>query len=387
MKQFDDELIDLVPAKPQAAPSATVAATVQPAPQQQAAAQAAPAPQPQAAPASRMEVDDIDIPHQQHQPQQGGSKAAASKEEAADFAGEEVDWGDAEIMKRGDGLDRIRPEKKSDKVIRLALLPFLGRPHGCRTHFVATREGKRQYVCMGRNEGTPPRIAFIPGLCCKHLDEEGRYHCISLALQYTNSDPDVLDPRSGNYAKGYSGPIEFKIGFLDLSRPNFRSVTNLIEEGASIYDYDLVMVLNGNKYEFHIKARTPRWRTSPELAKAVEEACHPFVQDGGRKLYRRLGKRLSILEWKALLSGLAAGAARPTWTPWTTYKEPMDRKYLDARTLVDGGYLQEANRQFFHPLGLALALEDGALRVWDCRDDPEGICFADGLPLRARPPT
>ncbi len=62
----------------------------------------------------------------------------------------------------------------------------------------------------------------------------------------------------------------------------------------------------------------------------------------------------------------------------------MDRKYLDARTLVDGGYLQEANRQFFHPLGLALALEDGALRVWDCRDDPEGICFADGLPLRAK---
>jgi hypothetical protein len=251
-----------------------------------------------------VEPDDIDIPHQ-HQ-QQGGSKAA-SKEE--DFTGEEIEWGDSEVMKRGDGLERIRPEKKSDKVIRLALLPFLGKqPHGCRTHFVATKDGKRQYVCLGKNEGVPPRVVFMPGICCKHLDEEGRYHVINLALQYTNSDPNVLDPRSGNYAKGYNGPIEFKIGFVDLSRPNFRSVTNLIEEGASIYDYDLVMVLNGNKYEFHIKSRTPRWKTTPELMKEVEDACQPYVQDGGRKLYRRLGKRISLLEWKALLSGLAAGA-------------------------------------------------------------------------------
>jgi len=309
MKQFnDDELIDLVPAKPaaaQAPPAASQNTQPAPAPQAPPPAPPPPAPPPQPAAQARpvVEPDDIDIPHQR-QPQGG---RAASKEE--DFSGEEIEWGDSEVMKRGDGLERIRPEKKSDKVIRLALLPFLGKPHGCRTHFVATREGKRQYVCIGRTEGVPPRTVFIPGLCCKHLDEEGRYHLINLALQYTNSDPNVLDPRSGNYAKGYNGPIEFKVGFVDLSRPNFRSVTNLIEEGASIYDYDLVMVLNGNKYEFHIKSRTPRWKSTPELAKAVEEACQPFVQDGGRKLYRRLGKRTSLLEWKALLSGLAAGAA------------------------------------------------------------------------------
>ena len=311
MKQFsDDELIDLVPAKPpaaaQAVPAAAQSAQPAPAPQAPPPAPLPPAPQPQPAAQARavVEPDDIDIPHQR-QPQ--GGKAMASKEE--DFSGEEVDWGDSEVMKRGDGLERIRPEKKSDKVIRLALLPFLGKPHGTRTHFVATREGKRQYICIGRTEGVPPRLIFTPGLCCKHLDEEGRYHLINLALQYTNSDSNVLDPRSGNYAKGYNGPIEFKVGFVDLSRPNFRSISNLIEEGASIYDYDLVMVLNGNKYEFHIKSRTPRWRSTPELTKAVEEACQPFVQDGGRKLYRRLGKQTSLLEWKALLSGLAAGAA------------------------------------------------------------------------------
>jgi len=334
MKQTfnDDELIDLVPAKPMQEAATTVttpAPTVQstqpaPAPAQAPPppppppAQPAQAPQPQPAaapPANRIEPDDIDIPHQQHQQQGGSSKAAASKDE--DFIGEEVEWGDSEVMKRGDGLERIRPEKKSDKVIRLALLSFLGKPHGCRTHFVATREGKRQYVCIGKTEGVPPRTVFMPGICCKQLDEEGRYHLINLALQYTNTNtfPDgtpVLDQRNGNYGskqRPYDGPIEFKIGFVDLSRPNFRSITNLIEEGGSIYDYDLVMVLNVNKYEFHIKSRTPRWRSTPELIKAVEEACQPFIQDGGRKLYRRLGKRMSPLEWKALLSGLATGAA------------------------------------------------------------------------------
>jgi hypothetical protein len=53
-------------------------------------------------------------------------------------------------------------------------------------------------------------------------------------------------------------------------------------------------------------------------------------------------------------------------------------KYLDAQTFRDDGYLQEANRGFFHPLGLALELSsDGTLRVWDCRDDAEGIRFSD----------
>lgn len=46
------------------------------------------------------------------------------------------------------------------------------------------------------------------------------------------------------------------------------------------------------------------------------------------------------------------------------------------------GYLQEVNRQFFHPLGLALEVhvnQDGSMRlsgVWDCREDPEGVYYA-----------
>ncbi len=51
--------------------------------------------------------------------------------------------------------------------------------------------------------------------------------------------------------------------------------------------------------------------------------------------------------------------------------------YMDGAAFRDEGYLQEANRQFFHPLGLALELDQktGTLKVWDYRDDPEGITF------------
>jgi hypothetical protein len=56
-------------------------------------------------------------------------------------------------------------------------------------------------------------------------------------------------------------------------------------------------------------------------------------------------------------------------------------KYLSTDELRDGGYLQEVNRCFLHPLGLAMevALPAGELRIQDHRGDPEGVIFADGL--------
>lgn len=91
-------------------------------------------------------------------------------------------------------------------------------------------------------------------------------------------------------------------------------------------------------------------------------------------------------------------------------------KYLDIAAFRDEGYLQEANRQFFHVLGLALEWAGGLDReaverllanagiqfgrdavdncmalvrvlgldkprlsgVWDYRDDPEGINYGPG---------
>lgn len=60
-------------------------------------------------------------------------------------------------------------------------------------------------------------------------------------------------------------------------------------------------------------------------------------------------------------------------------------KKMSIREFREKGYLQEVNRRFFHPLGLALEVvidestgEERLGGIWDCRDDPEGIIFDTG---------
>jgi len=61
-----------------------------------------------------------------------------------------------------------------------------------------------------------------------------------------------------------------------------------------------------------------------------------------------------------------------------------DRPRIDIAEFRRLGYLQELNRRFLHPCGLALEVvieEDGSEAfggVWDYRDDPDGMLFADG---------
>jgi hypothetical protein len=63
-------------------------------------------------------------------------------------------------------------------------------------------------------------------------------------------------------------------------------------------------------------------------------------------------------------------------------------KKMDIKEFRDLGYLQEVNRQFFHPLGLALSVrapmdEEGGEwsldSILDARDDPEGFIYSDGV--------
>ena len=65
-----------------------------------------------------------------------------------------------------------------------------------------------------------------------------------------------------------------------------------------------------------------------------------------------------------------------------TGKYTLTPTIVDLDELRDGGYLLEANRRFFHPLGLALFImystdtgEPLGLDVLDRRHDPEGCVF------------
>ena len=72
----------------------------------------------------------------------------------------------------------------------------------------------------------------------------------------------------------------------------------------------------------------------------------------------------------------------------------MTVKMMDIQEFWRGGYLQEVNRQFLHPLGLALSIEvdpDGNAYeiggIWDCRNEKfgdEGFMFKDGMMDRER---
>lgn len=61
-------------------------------------------------------------------------------------------------------------------------------------------------------------------------------------------------------------------------------------------------------------------------------------------------------------------------------------KKIDIKEFRELGFLQEVNRLFFHPLGLALEAtvddvtgEETLSGVWDFRDDPEGIIFDESM--------
>lgn len=56
-------------------------------------------------------------------------------------------------------------------------------------------------------------------------------------------------------------------------------------------------------------------------------------------------------------------------------------KRINIKEFREEGYLQELNRRFLHPLGLALEIiidetgEEKLGGVWDYRDDPEGLNY------------
>lgn len=63
-----------------------------------------------------------------------------------------------------------------------------------------------------------------------------------------------------------------------------------------------------------------------------------------------------------------------------------DIKKMDIREFRELGVLQELNRQFLHPVGLALEVsvddetgEESLGGVWDYREDPEGILYGDNI--------
>jgi len=68
--------------------------------------------------------------------------------------------------------------------------------------------------------------------------------------------------------------------------------------------------------------------------------------------------------------------------PWFMIRKKSKIKRMSIKEFREFGYLQEVNRMFLHPLGLALEIvvdnKTGEMRlggIWDYREDAEGMYF------------
>lgn len=309
MNQFtEDELADVKPVVSDAVVRARAAALAAAKALADAEAAVPQDTQPQAAtataPAKTKPVveDELDEPTPKaaaaggHKGTKGNAPAAAADEDDLD-----VEFGDDKLATRPNMLNRCRPDK--GKSVRFALLPFI-KPKSALNHFVELPGKKLTARCL------TPANSPDAGYCCAKLGKDGELHVAALVLRYLNADI-----KTGGYEKG--AIIEWEVQYVDLTRSNYRAVSHLIDEmvednsNVSVYDIDIVMKHDPDRafgYQFQRISQKARWKQNPQLVEEVKQAAEKFTKEDGKILKGRLGKKLTLQEWKALLSGVAAGA-------------------------------------------------------------------------------
>jgi len=226
-----------------------------------------------------------------------GKNAVVEEEDNMD-----VDFGDDKLATRPNQLPRCRPSEKG-KAVRFALLPFM-KPKSAKNHFVEMPGKKLTARCL------TPQDADQAGYCCAKLGEDGELHVAALVIRYLNAD-------SKNGALDKNVAIDWEIQYVDLTRSNYRQVSHLVDEliednpNISVYDIDIVMHHDPDRafgYQFKRISQKARWKMNPELVNEVKAAAEKFTKDDGKILKARLGKKMTLAEWKALLTTGAAGA-------------------------------------------------------------------------------
>ena len=275
--QFVEDLEDLKPTT--ATVAQAPAPTTSPAPTQQVGPEPTPA-KPTAPTATASANDEEDAPVVG-----GKAVAPAAKSTVDDY---DVSFGDEKLMSKSDGLDILRPEK--GKTVRFALLTEYMPAKRAFVHYI---DKKGTYHCLDYEKNSQ--------VCCTK-QQNSQPQIVALVLHYANANP-----KSGRYekdAKGALPPIEWEIKFVRLSRSGFRRVSALVEEDGKPTDIDITICHkdSGIGYEYN-KISVARWKKNPQLVAEIEAAVKQFTADGGKKLLTKLGKKISLLEWKALLAG------------------------------------------------------------------------------------
>lgn len=264
------------------------------------------------------EDDDLDRPAV-------ATKNATTSEAVIDTDDLDVDFGDQDAMSNTDGLERIQPADKGSKV-RVALLTDVVKPKMAWMHFIENSEGKKvSYRCQSKRDKKHVMLEMAD--CCKKLNnddnQKAQLNFAVLALKYTNADPKTgkyisADNKTGKNESAETTnadtktsteiPIRYEIGWLKLSRSGFKTISELVEEDEQVTAFDFTVGHRENKigYDYRKVARRARFRLNPELLAEVLKEAAKFAD--GQLLAKRLGKVVSALDMKAVLSGGKAGA-------------------------------------------------------------------------------
>lgn len=273
---FVEDFEDLKPSAPAQASVPAPAPTTSTPTQQTGPATPPPTPV-QPTPTAAASIDDVeDAP----------TGKTATKPAAKSVDEYDVSFGDEKLMSKSDGLDILRPDK--GKTVRFALLDNYVHAKRAFNHYI---EKKGTYHCLSPEKND--------GVCCQKLGNS-QPQIVSLVLHYTNANA-----KTGRYEKDAAGhypPIQWEIKFVRLSRSAFRRVSSLVEEDGAPQDIDITMNHrdSGIGYEYN-KVSPARWKKNPQLVAEVEAALQQFAD--GKKLLTKLGKKISQLEFKAILAG------------------------------------------------------------------------------------
>jgi len=200
---------------------------------------------------------------------------------------DEVDLiNDYEELKSKPGLPSILP-KEQGKTVRFALVK------GAKA-FV-----KPTHFLTGFN--TKGRTVVCPGVDCpeckKGGDHASRRKVVALAIKYeTNGD--------GKFATGTTKPL-LSVGFVNLSPTAYTELSDCPSENEDIYsvDFKTTKKTNGIGWTFNRMSAPPAYQKA-RMEAEVAELVAPYLD--GKLLKSRLGKQVSVIEMKVMLSGSAA---------------------------------------------------------------------------------
>ena len=237
-----------------------------------------------------------------------GTTTATANTAAVDRA-DDIEFGDEELMKKGDGFDKFAPpENDKRRVVRVCMLSDILPPKLARTHFLTN---KGMFRCNSVYEkGKLVKQAKSDAMLANDDKQKSQFTVVVLALWYVNADP-----YDGKYKKGKDGeiaPIEWQIGYIKLSKSGYGRVSRLVPEDRKPREIDIMIAWKENKigFDYSVLTQDARFRKSSELTKEVMEAAEAFRD--GKRLAQCLGKKITELEFMAMLAGKSATSAKDT---------------------------------------------------------------------------